>query len=175
MNKVIIASKNPIKIEAVRVAFATVFPEISYTYEGVQIPSGVADQPLSSQETVTGAVNRASGAQEQYPDAVFWVGIEGGLELTEDGMESFAWVVVISQENIGKAKSATFYLPEKIVKLIRAGKELGEADDIIFGMHNSKQQTGAVGILTNNTVTRTSFYSEAVVLALIPHIHSDLY
>ncbi|MEA2092675.1 MAG: DUF84 family protein, partial [Patescibacteria group bacterium] len=55
-----------------------------------------------------------------------------------------------------------------IIELIKEGKELGEADDIVFQRNNSKQENGAVGILTGDVVDRTKCYTEAVILALIP-------
>ena len=61
------------------------------------------------------------------------------------------------------------------MELINQGKELGEADDIVFGQSNSKQKNGAVGILTNNIIDRTQFYVEAMVLALIPFLNEDIY
>jgi non-canonical (house-cleaning) NTP pyrophosphatase len=62
-----------------------------------------------------------------------------------------------------------------VVELIDQGMELGEADDVVFGRNNSKQKNGAVGILTGDVVTRTSYYVEAVCLALIPFRNWKLY
>jgi non-canonical (house-cleaning) NTP pyrophosphatase len=90
-------------------------------------------------------------------------------------MEVFAWVVVKSASMLGKGKTGTFFLPRAVVKLIKEGKELGEADDIVFKRQNSKQENGAVGILTGNIIDRTSFYKVAVLLALIPFKNPTLY
>jgi len=75
----------------------------------------------------------------------------------------------------GKARTASFFLPKKISELIDQGIELGEADDIVFGLKDSKKNNGAVGILTKNITDRTNYYSEAIILALIPVINEDLY
>ena len=75
----------------------------------------------------------------------------------------------------GKARTASFFLPEKISELIDEGIELGEADDIVFGLRDSKKKNGAVGILTKNVTDRAKYYSEAVILALIPFINEELY
>ena len=176
MKKVYVASKNPVKIKAAEEGFQRMFPKETFTYEGVSVPSGVSDQPLSNEETYTGALNRARNAQEAHADGDFWVGMEGGITDTEHGMESFAWMVVIGSEGrIGKARSATFYLPPQVAELIRAGKELGDADDVVFGMQNSKQKNGSVGILTQDVITRASFYIEALIFALIPFKNKELY
>ena len=91
-------------------------------------------------------------------------------------MEAFAWVVIKAKGNgFGKGRTGTFFLPPQIAELIKQGKELGEADDIVFGRTNSKQENGAVGILTENVVDRTKYYTEAVVLALIPFKNKKLY
>ena len=91
-------------------------------------------------------------------------------------MEAFAWVVVKTKENrFGKGRTGTFFLPPRVAELIKQGKELGDADDIVFGRTNSKQENGAVGILTDNVVDRAKYYTEAVVLALIPFKNKQLY
>lgn len=46
-------------------------------------------------------------------------GLEGGLEVDEDGkMQCFAWMVVLSggdgEEKLGAARTATFEIPEKV-------------------------------------------------------------
>ena len=62
MEKVIIASLNPVKIESVKIGFQKMFPDKDFEFEGVAVPSGVSDQPMSNKETLTGAVNRAVNA-----------------------------------------------------------------------------------------------------------------
>lgn len=173
--KIIIGSKNPVKINAVKIAFEKMMQDTVSEFEGVSVPSGVADQPMSNEETLQGAQKRAENARKEFPDADFWIGVEGGLEITGDEMEAFAWVVIKSDSKEGKARTATFFLPQRVTELIREGKELGEADDIVFGHTNSKQKAGAVGLLTGNILNRTQYYSEAVVLALIPFKNSELY
>ena len=175
MTRVIVASENPVKLKAVELAFTKVFPESKFFYQGLSVPSGVSDQPMSDAETYKGALNRIKNAQKAYLDAEFYVGIEGGIEAIHGNMLAFAWVVVASGKTKGSSKTSTFFLPPRIAKLIAEGKELGEADDIVFGLQNSKQQNGAVGILTQNVMTRMSYYSEALVLALIPFVHPKLY
>jgi inosine/xanthosine triphosphatase len=142
----------------------------------VAADSGVSDQPKSDKETYEGAFNRALGASKAVPDADFWVGVEGGIETKGNDMESFAWIVVRSREgSIGKGKSGVFFLPPRVAALIREGKELGEADDIVFKQKDSKMANGAIGILTGDVITRSTFYSEATITALIPFKNPPLY
>jgi len=76
---------------------------------------------------------------------------------------------------VWKSENRNFFLPNEVVKLIKDGKELGDADDIVFNRRNSKQENGAVGILTGDVIDRTKYYTEAVILALIPFKNVDLY
>jgi inosine/xanthosine triphosphatase len=179
MIKVIVASQNPVKVNATREGFVKVFPDEKVDVEGVvdgAKVSGVSMQPMTSSETMSGALNRVNSVQSLTPDADYWVGIEGGLEETEGKLEAFAWVIIRSKQGkFGKGKTGSFFLPEKIADLIRQGKELGEADDIVFGLKNSKQANGAIGILTGNIITRTTYYEPAVIMALIPFKNPELY
>jgi inosine/xanthosine triphosphatase len=175
MKKVIIASKNPVKIQAVKNGFEKMFPSQEFEFISVSVPSNVADQPFSNDETFFGAQNRADNSSNEVKDADFYVGIEGGIEHVESEMEAFAWVVIKSADKYGKARTGTFFLPKQVVELITEGKELGEANDIVFRRNNSKQENGAVGILTGDVIDRTKYYTEAVILALIPFKNVYLY
>lgn len=175
MKKVYIASKNPVKIACVEKGFSLVWKDEEFSYEGVSVESGVGDQPMSDEETLLGALNRAQNAKLEFPDGDYWVGVEGGIEVVEGGMFCFAWVVVVDDVLVGRARSAGFELPERVAELIHEGVELGDADDTVFGKSNSKQENGAVGILSKDVITRTELYVPAVVLALIPWGNSELY
>jgi inosine/xanthosine triphosphatase len=165
---IVVASTNPVKVQATLNAFNRTLSDEQYVAKTVSVHSGVREQPLSSQETIQGALNRAQNAAVEMPGADYWVGIEGGVEETEGDLAAFAWVVVLSKDRVGKGRTGTFFLPEAVARLIRQGKELGEADDLVFNRLNSKQEDGAVGILTGNVVNRIQLYEHAVILALIP-------
>jgi non-canonical (house-cleaning) NTP pyrophosphatase len=90
-------------------------------------------------------------------------------------MIAFAWVVVRSRQLLGKGRTGAFFLPRAVADLVRAGKELGEADDLVFNRSNSKQDVGAVGILTDNVIERVSLYEHAMILALVPFKNEALY
>ena len=176
MKKVIVASKNPVKINATKAAFEKMFPDEEFTFEGVSVGSGVSDQPMSDSETFEGASNRVMNAREAAPEADFWTGLEGGLEEKNGEMEAFAWMVVQSKDGkIGRGRTATLFLPPAVAELVRQGKELGDADDIVFGKTNSKQANGAVGLLTHDLITRSDSYEMAMILALIPFKNKTLY
>ncbi|MFT4786585.1 MAG: inosine/xanthosine triphosphatase [Cyclobacteriaceae bacterium] len=173
--KVIVASKNPVKIKCTEIGFGKMFPNETVEVEGTNIPSGVADQPMTNKETLQGAQNRAANAKIEVVDADFWIGIEGGIEETPDGMEAFAWVVILSSDKKGQSRTSTFYLPPEVRDLVLNGIELGHANDQVFAKTNSKQKGGAVGSLTNGLLGRTEYYVQAVILALVPHVKNEMY
>jgi inosine/xanthosine triphosphatase len=175
MITLVIASTNPVKIQAAVDGFQRLFPGSELNIVAVNVPSGVAQQPMSDEETLRGALNRSANAQAAHPHAAYWIGIEGGIEPIGQEMIAFAWIVVRSKEMIGKGRTGTFFLPPAVAELIRQGKELGEADDIVFGRTNSKQDNGAVGLLTDNVIDRAQLYEHAMILALIPFKNEALY
>lgn len=172
---IIISSKNPVKVQAVREAVHQMFPNETHAFEGISVPSGVSDQPMTDQETLQGAKNRTKQAKQVHPEGDLWVGIEGGIEPREAGMMAFAWIVVEGKTQTGLGRSAGFMLPPEVCRLISQGIELGEADDIVFGKSNSKQSNGAIGLLTQDRITRTTLYVPAILMALIPFARPELY
>jgi len=175
-NQIIIASHNPVKLQSAKNGFIQIFPGNEFVWFQADAPSGVSKQPFSDAETLQGAINRVGYIQESFPEAAYWIGIEGGIQFDEDSqMSAFAWVVIKTSELMGKARSGTFFLPPQIARLVKSGLELGEADDLVFNQKNSKQNNGAIGLLTGDILTRTSLYEHAVLLALIPFLNPVLY
>lgn len=176
MPVVIVASNNPVKIQAALDGFQQAFTGVTFSARGIGVPSGISDQPMSDAETLQGALNRTRAARAAAPDADYWVGIEGGCEDQYGHLWAFAWAVVIDRGGtMGRARTAAFMLPDEVAALVLQGVELGEADDRVFGRVNSKQGNGAVGLLTADVIDRTRYYAHAVVLALIPFKNPLLY
>ena len=170
--KVVIASHNPAKIRAVNEAFTLQFPGETIEYMPTSVDSGVADQPLSDEETRHGARNRAQNAHELHPNADFWVGLEGGIETIDEQLMAFAWMAVLGpDQRIGEARTVTLPLPPAVKALVDQGLELGDANDKVFSTVNSKHQGGAFGLLTNGIYTREGVYTEALVIALVPFVN----
>lgn len=166
--KVVIASHNPVKVNATKLAFAKVFPNQPLEFIETSVDSGVSDQPTTNEETLLGALNRVEAAYQQHTSD-FAVGIEGGVEKVLDLTQSFAWITIKSSRGVTKSKSASFTLPSTVIDQLNQGKELGDAMDTLHHLKNSKQKQGAVGILTDNLVTRTDLYIQPLIMALVPH------
>ncbi len=175
VRRIVVASKNPAKIRAALGAFRRMFPDRRFEVEGVSVPSGVSPQPMSDEETLLGARNRAEAARRLVPDADYWVGMEGGVEEHPAGLASFAWIVVLSGSRVGKGRTGVFLLPDPIASLVQRGVELGTACDQVFSRAGSKLETGAIGLLTRGTMDRVELYEHATVLALLPFVNPELY
>jgi inosine/xanthosine triphosphatase len=170
--KIVVASRNPVKINAVREAFRLSFGDRDMELEAVSVPSAVSDQPFSDAETREGARNRADNARAANPGADFYVGLEGGLESLDGNLQAFAWMAVSAANGTtSEVRSVSLPLPPAIKSLLDQGMELGEANDRVFATENSKQGGGAFGLLTHGRYTRESVYTQTLVLALIPFVH----
>lgn len=173
--KVAIGSKNRVKIACVEEAFKKVWPDKDFTFEGVEVVSGVPNQPMSDEESITGATNRANRAMEAL-DADFGVGLEGGLQQTAGEWYDCGWIVVVNKDGTrGVGSTIKMAVPSKMIELIQQGKELGDVVDIVFGQHNSKQGGGHFGLMSNNVITRQIGYRDGVISALVAFLHPDLF
>ena len=170
--RVIVTSHNPVKIMAVKEAFAVQFPGREVEIEALSVDSGVAEQPMSDAETRQGALNRVRNARNEAPDADFWVGLEGGLDFFDGKLMAFAWMAVSDRHGRDSTtRTVTLPLPPEVQALVVEGLELGEANDRVFSTLNSKQGGGAFGLLTDGLMTREGVYTQTLILALIPFAH----
>ncbi|KZL16778.1 Non-canonical purine NTP phosphatase [Pseudovibrio axinellae] len=167
--KVVVASQNPVKVNATLEAFQAQFPADEIELISQDVLSGVSDQPMSDEETRKGAMTRAENALGAHTDADFGVGLEGGICEVSGIAYTFAWMAVLSREGqISANRSMLLPLPDKVMALVRSGVELGHALDEIFGTQNIKQKGGAFGLLSGGRLTRTSIYVDTLFCALLP-------
>ena len=173
--KVVVGSKNPVKINATHVALQQVL-EAGDDFEviGVDAPSLVADQPMTEAETRLGAVNRVKACLAEYK-ANWYVAIEGGVDKFTDGPATLAYVAICNGEHWSVGRSANLPLPETVYASLTAGEELGDVMDKLFDTHNIKQKGGAIGLLTNHLATRQSVYELAIILTMAKFNFLPLY
>lgn len=174
---IFVGSTNPVKVNAIKLAIAEKWPTGQII--GIETASGVAAQPLTDEETRTGAGNRAraalatglktlTNAQITTADDILGVGLEGGVfgEKSTD-FWSTVWVTVADREGkIFESNGARFKLPPSVATQILAGAEMGHAMGEMFTDPQLKQKQGAIGILTNNFTDRTKVYTSIAKLAL---------
>ncbi|REG85719.1 inosine/xanthosine triphosphatase [Marinomonas pollencensis] len=176
--RILVASKNPVKVTAAHQAFSQVFPNHTIHCEGVNVDSGVADQPMTESETRLGAQTRVRNCIDMDTDTKedYFVAMEGGVDQFEEGAATFAYVCISGRDKtIHTGRSANLPLPNSVYQRLVCGDELGQVMDDVFKMENIKQKGGAIGVLTNNLATRESTYTQALILAMAPILHPDLY
>ena len=178
MNKqplnLIVGSTNPVKVRAAKDAFNLMYPETKVVASGIKSPSGVPEQPMNSKQTRDGAVNRVEYCRTQA-QADFYLAMEGGVDLFEDGPATFAYVAVATREAMSVGRSANLPLPWCVYEALEQGEELGHVMDRLFNTTNIKQAGGAIGLLTNGITTRASIYTQAILLAMAPLMHRELF
>jgi inosine/xanthosine triphosphatase len=169
--KINVGSANPVKINAARDAFLHFCREARVT--GIEVDAGVSEMPMTDEECIKGAVNRAKKA---IGDGDYGVGLEGGVDDTEHGMFLTGWAAVVSKDGwIGLGNSGKLLLPEIIAKRIREGEELGPVMDEVTGIANVKRNKGAIGFFTDNVMDRTKSFENSIVLAMARFVKEDMY
>ena len=172
--KIVVGSLNPVKVSAAKQAIMQCFELSEVECIGVEAPSGVAEQPMSSQATRLGAINRVRYCQ-QYCHADYYLAMEGGVDELEDGPVTFAYVVIADKQQMSVGRSATLPLPNKVYRALQKGAELGPLMDSLFHTSNIKQRGGAIGLLTRGLANREGNYTQALILALARFLHPELY
>ncbi len=175
--KILVGSTNPVKINSVREAFSKYYSDIEV--KGLKVNSGMPSQPIG-EETFIGAENRAKECKkindEKNLNFDFFVGIEGGIENKHNRWFCYGVVCIIDKNGKkGFGTSLWYPLPEEVMnKILNEKIGLGSAMDELEHSKNIKQKNGAVGILTNNKITRTDINVQGIIGAMIPFIKKDL-
>ena len=175
--KMLVGSKNPVKIDAVKEAFKKYFASVEVS--GYNVDSGVGAMPVG-QEVYDGAKNRAENLSEINKanglNADFFVGIEGGIANIFEKWFTFGSICIIDKNgNIGYGTSPHFQLPPSIIKQLLQGIELGDVMDKLSNTHNSKQKFGAIGFFSNGIMNRKELYVYGLISAIVPFLRKDLY
>jgi inosine/xanthosine triphosphatase len=146
---------------------------------GVEVESGVNHTPLSREESMRGARQRAETliliAREEAKPWNYFVGLEGGLDsVMEDGqqrvfLESWAYVSDGTRGHFGR--SGAVELPGALAEEVFVnGTELSVA-----GEAGIRDAQGAWGVLSANKITRQEAFRVALIAAFAPFFNSNTY
>jgi len=170
MKRIIVASLNLNKINAVK----EVFP--SYEVDGVACTSGVSEQPLSLDEIIRGAINRAKGA---FRDCTYSVGIEDGISYvpeTKSGYMNFCCCAVYDGRRIYLGLGPAFEYPHECTKMvIEKEVTISEAFLPVSGRPDIGYEMGIIGWLTRGRINRKDYTKQAVEMAKIQIDNVDMY
>lgn len=151
---------------------------------GYEVESGVGHTPVSREELMQGARQRAEALQDKlYADnlpADFYVGLEGGLEVVVENerrrvfLESWAYVSDSARGHFGC--SGVVELPDALAEeVLLNGTELGVAIDQYAGAVGIRDGQGAWGILTAQLISRQESFRVAGVTAFAPFYNARIY
>lgn len=164
--KILIGTYNRAKTKAVQTISRIYYPEANFI--NIEVPSLVSSQPMSNEETRQGAINRAKQLMEMEPsDALFGIGLEGGVHEIEDTMYICNWgALATNNGEVFTATGAGVPLPKEIADRLRAGGELGPVMDVYTSSNDIRHEEGAIGVFTNGLVKRSDMF-EHIMLLLI--------
>jgi len=173
MMKIKVGTHNPLKVRATRNVMEKIYTNVDV--DGIEVDSGVGDQPIGLDETIQGAVNRARNA---FLDADLSVGIESGLLAAPHSITGYLdlqWCAIYDGERVTLGVSAGFEYPPVVVEEVLKGQEVGEVMDEVTGVEKLGQKTGAVSILTKGLLDRTENTEQCVLMAMIPRMNKGVY
>ena len=177
--RIAIGSKNQAKNLAVQTAFERAFPDATIKTQGVDVASGIADQPTTDEESIQGALNRAHGALAQLTTTEYGVGLEGNTVTIAGNMYLHGWVVIVQRDNPtpGIGHSSGIELPEHLKQGVEAGSELGPLlQELMSDTDNVIRHTlGTNGVLSNGLYTREQEFIDATTVALARFMKPELY
>lgn len=181
--RIYVASANPTKLYGTREAFRLACPqETVLDVVPVRVASGVPDQPVGFPETAKGAAHRlkvllADPARRQ--SSVAFVSVEAGVEELDGQMWLFQLAHVLFYGRRGYGRSAGYVIPPRVAALIRGGMTHTNADLQFFGPPpvNDEEgyEEGTIYRLTNGATSRLELIQQAVLAALAPGLHPELY
>lgn len=174
--RIVVGSQNRPKLQAVESSFGGAFPGQEIVVEGVATDSGVSSHPTSAEESLAGAMNRMTHAQELMSGADYYVGIEGGLLRVGEQAWELGWVAV--SDALGKTStglSPAIEIRGAMLEAILSGTELNDVIEAKLGIHKIGNKTGYLGLATNDLVTRQASYEQGIILALAAFLHPELY
>lgn len=168
-----VGTLNPAKIAAVDNVFRKVYGNDILT-SGVSVSSGVPAQPRDA-ETPRGAENRAIRAFDAAP-CYFGVGVEAGLMSVSDWCTlTVQYCAIYDGDYLTIGCGSGFAFPPMVMSEVAKGREAGDVMNGITGIDQIGRKQGAVGYLTHGLLDRTALTEQAVLMALIPRMNTELY
>ncbi len=178
---IIVGSTNHLKVTAVQ-EICGQYPLLENAHViAIESPSLVAEQPLSLEETIKGAQNRAQNAfNSQSCNLGF--GIESGLFPVVQAKTGYMTVCACAIYDGTKfyiGLSSAFESPVQITRLMVVdGLTMAQAFNKTGVVSNPKLGStggGAVGLLTKGRVDRIAYSKQAIIMAMIELENAELF
>jgi inosine/xanthosine triphosphatase len=177
------------KLDAVREVLGLIGQRLNASSRGevcgIDVPSGVRHTPLSREETMAGARQRAEAlvaiARQKNEPWSFFVGLEGGLDVVVTAGQRHVFLQNWAYVTDGRGRSAFgqsggILLPDVLVtNVVDRGVELAEAIDSFAGSERIRDGQGAWGVLTGGLITRQDAFRVALIAAFAPFLDPTAY
>ncbi len=174
--KILIATKNPGKIEGAKRAFSKYFD--NFEIEGISVSSDVSDEPVND-EIYQGAKNRVSNlkkyAKENSIYADYYISIESGIT-NQLGRWIIINIAIIEDKNGYESfgTSSGFPVPDKYVdEIIKT--DLGKVMDNLFNKSELRKGKGGIAFLTHDIISRYDLTEQAFVMCLTQYINDNIW
>jgi inosine/xanthosine triphosphatase len=185
--------------EALRVFSDVLAPGKRIEVVGVEVASGVSHTPVSREELMRGARQRAEAlvklGRENGELWGYFIGLEGGLDVVEEAATSYkmgrdsgpqqnrglgvfleSWAYVTDGERGHYGRSGGIEISEALAhEVLENGVELAAAIDRFAGAVGIRDAQGAWGVLSNNFLTRQEAFRVAVIASFAPFYNAKLY
>lgn len=170
--KIVIASKNPGKIEGAKRAISKYFKD--FDIEGISVESNVSEQPVN-EDIYNGAKNRINNlknyCKENKINADLYLSIESGItNRLGDWMIINIAIIEDNNEFYSYGTSPGFPVPKKYVDDI-IKTDLGSVMDKIFNESDLRSNKGGISFLTEDVITRIDLTEFAFIMALTKYIN----
>ncbi len=187
--KVAIGSLKPSEVEAVRSVMSKVVGFLDYRPEAIsyiarEMESGVSSMPLSVHEIRRGARNRAMEVRRlveaETGPVDFAIGMEGGFFILsaedKEHIHLQTWAFVHHNGAGYYGSSMSMPVPMAVAReVLENKKELGEVIDLFANREKVRDQDGAFGVFSLGLLTRQQALELALLGALAPFYHKNLY
>lgn len=165
--KIVVCSTSRIKLAAAQEAFDLLnLVHNDLTFEGVDVPSGVPDQPNGVGKIHEGAVNRLESGQRLRPDADVWISMENGLGELAEGLwidAAIVKVVIAETKSTGTATTVGVEVPTSLVReALDSETTMGRVLAGRMGSTKAEDYADPHAELTGGRKTRVGLLSEAI-------------
>lgn len=173
--KVLIATKNPGKIEGAKRALEHYFKDIEIL--GIPVNSAVSEQPLNK-EIYNGAKNRVKNlkiyAKENNIQADLFLSIESGINNLLGPWLITNIAVVENNNDFGSyGASPSFPVPDNLVNDI-IDSDLSKVMNKVFVQDEERHNKGGgIQLLTHNIISRIDLTESAFIMALTKYINDN--
>ena len=172
-----VGSMNPVKVDAVKEA---ILDYLGFSYALViakDVSSGVSKQPLSIEEIVRGAVNRAKNAFDGWD---YSFGIESGLmavPYAKSGYVNISACAIFDGSEQYLGLSSAFEYPVAVIGLVKSGMDVDEAF-YSLGLTSDPRigySLGAINVLTMGRINRKELIKQGIMMAMAHLENKTLY